>query len=169
MCVAGEFPRQDQIAAETRRLRVELLRCRRFGDAYVAVEWVYGGETIDPAREPAGPARPTTSEEWASVAPHLSRSSAPGGDEDPDYSVCQHWVKASEETRTLFCELKTLADQLGRVRTDPVKTGISFKCMAAAGNRVQVIAHVYSCRAVARSTPKLSGICCPRTGQTMEH
>lgn len=142
VCIAHEFPRHDQIAAENSRRRVELLRYRRFGDAYVAVEWVYGGEAIDPAREPAGTARPTTNNERASVAAHLSRSSAPSGDEDPAYSVCRPWVRASEETRTLFCELKTLVDQLGRVRMDPLKTGISFKCIAAAGKRVQVIAHV---------------------------
>ena len=50
LCIASEFPRQDRIAAEDSRRRVELLRYRRFGDAYVAVEWVHGGETIDPAR-----------------------------------------------------------------------------------------------------------------------
>ena len=143
LCVAGEFPRQDRIAAENSRRRVELLRYRRYGDAYVAVEWVYGGETIDPAPEPAGPPRRTTSKEPASVAPHLSRSSAPGAGEDPDYSVYQGWGKASEESRTLFRELKTSVDQLGRVRTDASKTVISFKCMAAAGNRETVIAYAY--------------------------
>ena len=101
-----------------------------------------GGETIDPPPEPGGPPRRTTSEERASVVPRLPRSPAPGSGEDPDYSVCTDWDKAREETRTLFCDLKTLVDQLGEVRTDPVKTGVSFKCMAAAGNRRQVIAHV---------------------------
>ena len=38
LCIASEFPRQDRIAAEDSRRRVELLRYRRFGDAYVAVE-----------------------------------------------------------------------------------------------------------------------------------
>ena len=142
VCVAGEFPRQDRIAAANSRRRVELLRYRRFGDAYVAVEWVHGGERIDSAPESAGPARRTASEERASFAPHQSRSVVPGAGEDPDDSVCRDWVKASEETRTLFRELKTLVEQLGKVQTDPVKTGMSFKCMAAAGNRTQVIAHV---------------------------
>ena len=143
LCVAGEFPRQDRIAAENSHRRVELLRYRRYGDAYVAVESVYGGERIGPEAELAGPPRRTTGGERASVAPRLTRSSAPGAGEDPDYSVCPDWVKASEETRTLFRKLKTLVDQLGEVRTDPVTTGVSFKCMAAAGNRMQVIAHVY--------------------------
>ncbi len=143
LCVVSEFPRQDQIAAQNSGRRIELLRCRRYADAYVAVEWVFGGETIDPAQEPGGPPRRNTGEERDLEAPRLARSSAPRTGEDTAYSVCPDWVKASEETRTLFRELKTLVDQLGEVRTDPVATGVSFKCMAAAGNRMQVIAHVY--------------------------
>ena len=73
----------------------------------------------------------------------MPRSLAPGAGEDPDYSACPHWLKASEETRTLFRELETLVEQLGAVRTDPVKTGISFKCMTAPGNRAPTLAHVY--------------------------
>ena len=61
LCVADEFPRQDRIAAENNRRRVELLRYRRYGDAYVAVEWVHVGETIDPAPKSAGLPRRTTS------------------------------------------------------------------------------------------------------------
>ena len=143
LCVASGFPRQDQIAAESSRRRVELLRCRRYADAYVAVDWVYGGEMIDPALEHAGPPHRNTGEERDLDAPRLARSSAPRAGGDPDYSVCPDWAKASEETRTLLRELKTLMDQLGEVRTDPVGTGVSFKCMTAAGNRMQVIAHVY--------------------------
>ena len=95
------------------------------------------------APEPAGPPRRTTSKERASAAPLLARSAAPGAGEDPDYSVYPGWVKASEESRTLFRELKTLMDQLGRVRTDAATTVISFKCMAAAGHRAPVFAYVY--------------------------
>lgn len=95
------------------------------------------------APESAGPPRRTTSEEPASVAPRLSRSSAPGAGEDPDYSVYPGWVKAGEESRTLFRELKTLVDQLGRVRTDAATTVISFKRMAGAGHRPPVFAYVY--------------------------
>ena len=143
LCIAGEFPRQDRIAAENSRRRVELLRYRRYGDAHVAVEWVHGGEEIDPTPGPAGPPRRTTSEERASVAPRLPRSSAPGAGEDPDYSVYPGWVKASEESRTLFRELKTMVDQMGGVRTDAATTVISFKCMGAAGRRAPVFAYVY--------------------------
>ena len=101
------------------------------------------GKMIDQVPEPTRRPRRTRREERASVAPRPSRSSATGAGEDPDYSVCRDWVNASEETRTLFRELKMSVDQLGEVRTDPVATGVSFKCMAAAGNRMQVIAHVY--------------------------
>ena len=144
LCVAREFPPQDQVAAEDSRRSVELLRYQRYADAYVAVEWVYGSGTIDPAPgQPARPPRRSTSEARASVAPPLSRSAAPSAGEDPDYSVYQDWVKASEESRTLFRELKTLVDQLGRVRTDAFKTVISFKRMAEDGDRAPVIAYVY--------------------------
>lgn len=95
------------------------------------------------APEPAGPPRRTASEQRASVAPRLSKSSAPGAGEDPDYSVYPGWVKASEESRALFRELKTMADQLGRVRTDVATTVISFKCMAAGVHRAPVFAYVY--------------------------
>ena len=143
LCVASELPRQNLIAAKNSRRRVELLRCRRYGDAYVAVEWVRGGKTIDPAPEPAGPPRSTNSKERAYIAPRPSRSSAPGAGEDPDYSVYPTWVKASEESRWLFRELKTLVDQLGSVRTDAATTVISFKCTAAPGHRAPVLAYVY--------------------------
>lgn len=95
------------------------------------------------APEPAKPPRRTASEQRASVAPRLSKSSAPGAGEDPDYSVYPGWVKASEESRALFRELKTMADQLGRVRTDVATTVISFKCMAAGVHRAPVFAYVY--------------------------
>ena len=121
----------------------KLLRYRRCGDAYVAVEWVHGGKTIDPAPEPVAPPSRTIGEERVSVAPQSSRSFALGAGEDPDYSVCPDWFKASEETRTLFRELKTLVDQLDRVRTGPVKTGISFKCTAVPGDHAPVLGHFY--------------------------
>ena len=143
LCVASELPRQNRIAVKNSRRRVELLRCRRYGDAYVAVEWVHGGKTIDPAPEPAGPPRSTNSKERASNAPRPSRSSAPGAGEDPDYSVYPTWAKAREESRRLFRELKTLVDQLGSVRTDAATTVISFKCTAAPGHRAPVLAYVY--------------------------
>ena len=48
LCIAEEFPRQDQVAAENSRRAIDLLRYRRYGDAYVALEWVYGGKAPEP-------------------------------------------------------------------------------------------------------------------------
>ena len=59
LCIAAEFPRQDQIAAENSRRRVELLRYRRYGDAFVALEWVYGGEAVELATQLAVSTRRT--------------------------------------------------------------------------------------------------------------
>ena len=101
-----------------------------------------GGKTQRDGK-PAGPPRRTTSEERASTASRPSRSSAPGTGADPDYSVYNTWDKASEKSRTLYRELKTLVEQLGSVRTDVAKTVISFKCTAAPGQRAPVLAYVY--------------------------
>lgn len=46
LCVAAKFPRRDRIAAENSRRRIDLLRYRRYGDDFVALEWVYGGEAV---------------------------------------------------------------------------------------------------------------------------
>ena len=48
LCIAAGFPRQDQIAAENSRRRIDLLVYRRFGDAFVALEWAHGGEPPAP-------------------------------------------------------------------------------------------------------------------------
>ena len=126
LCIAGEFLRQDQIAAENSRRRVELLRYRRYGDAFLALEWVYGGEAVEPP-PPPGPSDPDVGI-------------------DP-YSIYEPWHKASEETRTLFRELETLVKSLGSVRTDAFKSEMSFKCIAAPGSRKPVVAYVHLGRA----------------------
>ena len=122
LCIAGEFLHQDQIAAENSRRRVDLLRYRRYGDAYVALEWVYGGEAVEPPPRPVVSPRPS-----------------PG--EDQDYSRYPPWNKTREETRKLFLQLKTLVESLGNVRTDAFKTEMSFKCLDAP-DREKVIAYV---------------------------
>ena len=127
LCIAAEFPRQDQIAAENSRRPIELLRYRRYGDAYVALESVYGGEAPKPV-PPQG------------ILP-ASRDGAV--DEGPDYSIHEPWDKASEDTRTLFHELEKLVKSLGSVRTDPFKSVISFKCTAAPGDKPPVVAYVH--------------------------
>ena len=118
LCIASEFPRQDWIAARDSRRRIELLRYRRYGDAYMALEWVFGGEDVSP-RPPVPP--------------------KPGP--EPDYSIYPYWNKTSEETRKLFRELETLVESLGNVRTDAFRSEMSFKRMDAPG-REKVIAYV---------------------------
>ena len=108
-------PRQDRIAAENSRRRIDLLVYRRFGEAFVALEWAHGGE-------PPGP---------------------DAGDDDPDYSHYKLWDKISEKTRTLFRELEETAKSIGPVRTDPSRNVISIKCVAAPGDKPPVIAYVY--------------------------
>ena len=48
LCIAAGFPRQDKSAAESSRRRIDLLVYRRFGDAFVALEWAHGGEPPAP-------------------------------------------------------------------------------------------------------------------------
>ena len=132
LCIAGEFLRQDQIAAQNSRRRVDLLRYRRYGEAYTALEWVHGGEAVEPRPDTAVSPCPPVGKRQASVVPHP---------EDPDYSRYQPWTKIREETRSLFLQLKTFVESLGRVRTDAFKTEISFKCLDAPG-REKVIAYV---------------------------
>ena len=141
LCIAGQFMRQDEIAAQNSRRRIELLRYRRYGDAYVALEWVYGGGEVAPPPRPAvSPAR-TAGKKKITPPPQPVGPSARTA--DPDYSVYEPWNKTSEETRTLFRKLKTLVESLGNVRTDAFKSEMSFKCMAAPGNRPPVVAYVH--------------------------
>ena len=127
LCVAGDFLRQDRIAARDSRRRIELLRYRRYGDAYVALEWVYGGETIEPAT-------PRPVKRNAAVAHRVVRPSDPGAGNDPgndpDFSIYEPWNKTDDATRTLFRELRALVESFGNVRTDAFKSEMSFKCVA---------------------------------------
>ena len=132
LCIAGEFLRQDRIAAQNSCRRVDLVGYRRYGEAYVALEWAHGGEAVDPRPGTAVFPRPSVGKRQASVVLHP---------ENPDYSRYQPWAKTREETRKLFIHLKTFVESLGRVRTDAFKTEISFKCLDAPG-REKVIAYV---------------------------
>ena len=138
LCIAGDFLRQDQIAARDSRRRIELLRYRRYGDAYVALEWVYGGEAIEAAPQPSPP-RPVK-RKAAGVPRAVGPSDRAAGD-DPDFSVYEPWGKTDEATRTLFRELQTLVESFGSVRTDAFKSEMSFKCVAHP-NGEPVVAYV---------------------------
>ena len=126
LCIAAEFPRQDRIAAESNRRPIELLRYRRYGDAYVALERVYGGDV--------------QIEDVVKRTPPEPKPPPPVG---PDYSIHEPWDKTNEETRTLFRELEKLVNSLGSVQTDVHKNHISFKCTAAPGDRPPVVAYVH--------------------------
>ena len=121
LCIAEEFLHQDKSAAEAIRRPIELLRYRRYGDAYVALEWVYGGER---SSKPVAPDKTTT----------------PPEPDPPDYSIYEFWNKTNEGTRTLFHELEKLVESLGSVRTEAHKTTITFSCTL--GNRSRVVAYV---------------------------
>ena len=133
-------PGQDEVAAQNSRRRIELLRYRRYGDAFMSLEWVHGDA---PATTPAVSRAPTGAKAEVTPAPDPARTPASTGSEEPDYSVYEPWNKSRKETRALFRKLKTLVESLGSVRTDAFKSEISFQCMAAPGNRPPVIAYVH--------------------------
>ena len=133
LCIAARFPRQDKIAAENSRRRIDLLVYRRFGDAFVALEWAHGGEPPAPDGVLRGDSR----------VRHPSTALGVAGGDDLDYSRYKNWDKISEETRTLFREIEEIAKSIGPVRTDPSRNVISIKCIAAPGNKPPVIAYVH--------------------------
>ena len=141
LCIAAEFLPQDRIAAENSRRCIELLRYRRYGDAYVALEWVHGGEVVEPAPRPAvaPPHVASPGDSAPTPTPAVSPPRASGA--DPDFSKYPPWTKTSETTRVLFGKLKTLVESLGSVRTDVFESEMSFKCLEAAG-RQTVIAYI---------------------------
>ena len=114
LCIASDFLRQDEIAAQSSRRRIELLRYRRYGDAFMALEWVYGGKEVAPAPLAAVSRARTAAKEEVAPAPEPAGPSARTASEDPNYSVYEPWNKTSEETRTLFRKLKTLVQSTNR-------------------------------------------------------
>ena len=141
LCIAAEFLRQDRIAAQNSRRRVDLLSYRRYGDAYVVLEWVYGGEEIEPGPRPSVTLRHATEQEQEAAPPPSAGSSARGAGTAPDYSLYPAWNKTREETRRLLLQLKMSVESLGHVRTDGHKTCITFKRQDVLG-RGKVIAYV---------------------------
>ena len=139
LCIAADFLRQDQIAAQNSRRRVDLLRYRRYGDAYVALEWVYGPEAVKPPPRPTVPPRRAASKEQTAVAPYPVQPPVQPpprvGDEVPDLPRYPPWNKTDEATRDLFRRLETLVKSLGNVKTDVFPSEISFKCLHRAMRR----------------------------------
>ena len=143
LCVAGEFLRQDQVAAQYSRRRVELLRYRRYGDAHIALEWVYGNEEMarDSTSRVSRVVRPAKDEVTHAPQPPGPSVHTIGG--DPDYSVYKHWDKANESIRALFFKLKTFVESLGSVETTAFENEMSFKCMVTPGKKPPVVAYVH--------------------------
>ena len=139
LCVAEEFPRQDQSAAKNSRRPIELLRYRRYGDAYVALEWVYGGEAVEPAPRPAVVSSRAVSHADIAPVPMPAESPPRALGEDPDFSKFPPWNKTSEATRVLFHKLKTLVESLGSVKTDVFPSEMSFKCLEATGSNTVIV------------------------------
>ena len=142
VCIASEFPRRDKVAARDCRRLVDLMRYRRYGEAFIALELVYGGDTGKPAPRPDVPSRRLGGKERAAAKPQEAEPRTDGDGQGPDYSIYEPWKKTSEETRTLFRKLKTLVESLGSVRTDAFRNEMSFKCVEAPG-RENVIAYVH--------------------------
>lgn len=141
VCIASEFPSRDTVAARECKRPVDLMRYRRYGEAFIALELVYGGDTGKSAPGPDVRSRRPVGKEQTAVKPLKVK---PGPDDDsqgPDYSIYEPWNKTSEETRTLFRKVKTLVESLGSVRTDAFKSEMSFKCLEATGHQT-VIAYI---------------------------
>ena len=79
LCIAAGFPRQDKIAAENSRRRIDLLVYRRFGDAFVALEWAHGGEPPAPNAGGDDPDYPQYREGTIRDQPHPKGGAATAG------------------------------------------------------------------------------------------
>lgn len=141
MCIASEFPPRDEVAARHCSRRIDLVRYRRYGDDFIALEWVYGGDAGKPASRQSVPLRRAGSKEQAAVTPDDAEPRARSDGQGPDYSIYSPWNKTNEETRALFRKLKTLVESLGSVRTDAFESEMSFKCLEATGHQT-VIAYI---------------------------
>jgi len=123
LCIAADFPRQDVVAARDSRRRIELLRYRRYGEDYLALEWVYGGEE---AR--AAPVR-----NRADRAPAASTATA---GQAMDFTVNEGWQRAGEEVRALFRELQAFVESLREdVYPEAAWWGIVFRPQKGNGKK----------------------------------
>lgn len=124
LCVAGEFQRQDTVAARNSRRRIGLLRYRRYEEVYITLEWVFGEESFTNARDKSVLPRkkPQNETESRVVAPQPSA-------EEPDYSKYRHWqrLQNSPELYSLFVAFREFAQSLGDdVKVNPTQEYIGF-------------------------------------------
>ena len=141
VCIASEFPHRDEVAARDCSRRVDLMRYRRYGENFIALELVYGGDAGKRASRPDVPPRRLGGKERAAAKPQEAEPRPDDDGQGPDYSIYKRWNKTSEETRTLFRKLETLVESLGSVRTDAFESEMSFKCLEATGHQT-VIAYI---------------------------
>lgn len=135
MCIASEFPPRDEVSARHCSRRIDLVRYRRYGDEFIALEWVYGGDAGKPASSrPAVSPRRTGSEERTALPPERAERRT----RDDEYSIYPPWARTSEGTRTLFRKLKKLVESLGSVKTDAFKSEMSFKCLEVTGRQAVI-------------------------------
>lgn len=136
LCVAGEFPRQDEVAARDSRRRIDLVRYRRYGGNFVSLEWLHGE------------APPSAAASRTATKPAVS-SDPPSAVSKPGYERYEYWSKTNDDTRALFHKLEALVRSFGDdVRTDSFPSELSFKRLtspaaANAGGRWRVVAYVY--------------------------
>ena len=124
LCVAGAFPRQDVVAAGNSRRRIGLLRYRRYDEAYITLEWVFGRDAT--AADEALKAQQREAERKAAETRRHNQAAQTDG--QPDFSAYPPWDKADEELRQLFMELHNYFISLGKdVWANPKKAYISFK------------------------------------------
>ena len=139
LCVAGEFPRHDEVAARDSRRRIDLVRYRRYGDDFISLEWLCG-EAPPPAVAPRTAVTSTKPAVSSDPPPEVSR---------PDYAKYENWNKTDDDTRVLFHKLEALVHAFGNdVRTDSFPSELSFKRLtnpaaANAGGKWRVVAYVY--------------------------
>ena len=130
LCVAGAFPRQDVVAAGNSRRRIGLLRYRRYDEAYITLEWVFGRDAT--AADEARKAQQREAERKAAETRRHNQAAQTDG--QPDFSVYHQWaqVVSNKILHTLFqglCDyVETLSEE---VWVKPSKTGFSAKLKRA--------------------------------------
>ena len=132
LCVAGAFPRQDEVAARNSRRRIGLLRYRRYGEAYVSLEWVFGRVAVPQSDEDSEAARKARQREAGINAGETRRrnQATQQSSKEPDYSKFQNWsaVVANAVVHGLFKSLCDFMSSLGNdVQINPTTQYISFK------------------------------------------
>ena len=135
LCVARDFAEWDLSTAKEVNRRVELLRCRRFGEEHLILEWVYGKGSSEPAAvvvKPtpyAEPVPPPAPEPVKPVLPHVQPRDVQPRPDRPNYAICRGWRRADESLRELFAELETTLESFGNdVHILPRAKYIAFKC-----------------------------------------